>query len=42
MFFGLDAEDAGVASWSGGVAFADGAEESREEFVGGLWVVGFG
>lgn len=45
MFFGLDAEDAGVASWARGVAFADGTEESGEEFMGclGGWdLVSFG
>lgn len=33
---GFGAQDAGVASGAGGVAFAEGAEEFGEEFVRSL------
>ncbi len=32
----LGEQDAGVAAWAVGVAFAQGAEELGEEFVGSL------
>jgi hypothetical protein len=36
FFCGLDAQDAGVASWTGEVAVAEGAEEFGEVDVGVL------
>lgn len=34
---GFGAEDAGIASWTVGVTFAEGPEEFGEEFIGSLW-----
>jgi hypothetical protein len=39
FLFGFDAEDAGVASWAGGVAFAEFVEDFGEEEVWSLFCI---